>query len=389
MRWLTASLFLTAVAAPVIAFGWLGGSTPSAPSPAEPPAAPASEAERPLVQLALLLDTSSSMNGLIDQARSQLWSVVNELAEAKRDGRTPKLEIALYEYGNDGLPAEGGWVRQVLPFTTELDAVSEQLFALSTNGGTEEAPRAVVRAVEDLGWDRAEDTLRIVFVAGNERFDQGPVSPSEAAAAAGRAGIVVNTIFCGSARDGTAATWRQPAQLASGSFFTLDHNQALAHIQTPYDARLEALNIELNETYLPYGQRGRRAHERQRRQDANAKKMGKLSSRAASKGGKMYSNAGWDLVDALDRKKVRLEALGEDQLPPALRGKSDREKRAYVAKKRKERKALQAQIAELAKKRKAAEAEERRRRRLDERPIDRMMVEALREQGVKVGLRFE
>jgi hypothetical protein len=32
------------------------------------------------VQIALLLDTSNSMDGLIDQAKSQLWKIVNEMA---------------------------------------------------------------------------------------------------------------------------------------------------------------------------------------------------------------------------------------------------------------------------------------------------------------------
>jgi hypothetical protein len=44
--------------------------------------------QRPRVQLALLLDTSNSMDGLIDQARSQLWSVVNQFAAARRCSRS-------------------------------------------------------------------------------------------------------------------------------------------------------------------------------------------------------------------------------------------------------------------------------------------------------------
>jgi hypothetical protein len=60
------------------------------------------------IQLAILLDTSNSMDGLIEQAKSQLWKVVNELARSKRAGKHPRLEVALFEYGNDGLPeAEG------------------------------------------------------------------------------------------------------------------------------------------------------------------------------------------------------------------------------------------------------------------------------------------
>ena len=58
------------------------------------------------IMLALLLDTSNSMDGLIDQAKSQLWKIVNELAAAKcGDGSAPNIKIALYEYGNDGLPS--------------------------------------------------------------------------------------------------------------------------------------------------------------------------------------------------------------------------------------------------------------------------------------------
>ncbi len=35
------------------------------------------------IQIAILLDTSSSMDGLIEQAKSQLWKIVNQAAGAK------------------------------------------------------------------------------------------------------------------------------------------------------------------------------------------------------------------------------------------------------------------------------------------------------------------
>ncbi|MEO7992108.1 MAG: hypothetical protein ABI663_21325, partial [Chryseolinea sp.] len=44
------------------------------------------------IMLALLLDTSNSMDGLIDQAKSQLWRIVNEVAAAKSgDGTQPNI----------------------------------------------------------------------------------------------------------------------------------------------------------------------------------------------------------------------------------------------------------------------------------------------------------
>src|SRR5262245_15502901 len=89
------------------------------------------------IQVAILLDTSGSMDGLIDQAKSQLWRIVNELAAARRQGAAARVEIALYEYGKQTVSAEDGFVRRILPFTDDLDRVSEALFALRTNGGEE------------------------------------------------------------------------------------------------------------------------------------------------------------------------------------------------------------------------------------------------------------
>src|SRR5215210_3458012 len=89
------------------------------------------------IKIALLLDTSNSMDGLIDQAKSQLWKLVNELASAKCDNEKPELEIALYEYGNDKLASSEGYIRQVSLFTNDLDLISEKLFALKTLGGSE------------------------------------------------------------------------------------------------------------------------------------------------------------------------------------------------------------------------------------------------------------
>src|SRR4051812_18188401 len=70
------------------------------------------DAKAPLVQLAILLDTSNSMDGLIEQAKSQLWKIANELAYAKRHGKNPTLQVALYEYGNDSLSPGENWIRQ-------------------------------------------------------------------------------------------------------------------------------------------------------------------------------------------------------------------------------------------------------------------------------------
>ena len=93
--------------------------------------------EKHTIKVALLLDTSNSMDGLIHQAKAQLWEIINELSYAKCGGEKPTLEIALYEYGNDNLSSEEGYIRQVLGFSNDLDEISEKLFSLTTRGGSE------------------------------------------------------------------------------------------------------------------------------------------------------------------------------------------------------------------------------------------------------------
>src|SRR5688572_10855725 len=136
MKPITRTITLFTIGAGLLALPFFFRGVPAAPVP--PPVAPIVEvpvAKTPpstgqrKIQVALLLDTSSSMDGLIGQAKTQLWKIVNELSAAKRDGVRPVIELALYEYGKSSLSAEQGWVRRILPLTGDLDKVSEELFA--------------------------------------------------------------------------------------------------------------------------------------------------------------------------------------------------------------------------------------------------------------------
>ena len=82
------------------------------------------------MEIAILLDTSGSMEGLIDQAKTRLWKIVNDLALAKKTGQTPNIQVALYEYGKSSIPASEGYLKMIVPLTADLDRVSEGLFSL-------------------------------------------------------------------------------------------------------------------------------------------------------------------------------------------------------------------------------------------------------------------
>ncbi len=253
-----------------------------------------------LIQVALLLDTSGSMEGLIEQAKSQLWQILNNLSQAERNGAGPKIEIALYHYGNAEVSQEAGYVQQLLPFTSDFDAVSEALFRLRTNGGEEYCGMAIKTALHDLKWSGGEDQLRLLFIAGNEGFDQGPVRFQKICRKAKDQGIVVNTIFCGQSLDGIQLGWQQGALITGGHYANIDHNIATDFIETPYDEEISRLNLKLNSTYIPFGEQGLNKQQNQQLQDANAitYSVANAASRACFKASGNYVNTSWDLVDA-------------------------------------------------------------------------------------------
>lgn len=125
------------------------------------------------IKVTLLLDTSNSMDGLISQAKAQLWEIVNELSYAKYGIQKPDLEIALYEYGNDGLEASDGFVRQVLPFNSDLDEISEKLFSLTTNGGKEYCGEVISTSLQNLNWGKNKNDYAYYLLLGTNLLHKG------------------------------------------------------------------------------------------------------------------------------------------------------------------------------------------------------------------------
>jgi hypothetical protein len=351
-------------------------------------AGPLGAAEKPLIQLAILLDTSNSMDGLIDQARTQLWKIVNELALARREGMAPTLEVALYEYGNDGLPAERGHIRLVSPFTQDLDLISERLFALGTNGGSEFCGQVIGEAVRELGWSRDNKNLKFIFIAGNEEFTQGTIDFRTACPAAIQKGIVVNTIFCGGRTEGIAGKWKEGADLADGRFMAIDQSRVLPDIKAPQDAEIAGLNAELNKTYIAYGARGGESKMRQAEQDLNAAPSATVTAqRVAAKASVQYSNAGWDLVDARREGSVQLDKMKDEDLPAEMKGMKSAERVAYVEKMAGKRAGVQARIRKLAEARDAYVAVEMKKLVKGD-TLDAAVLAAVREQARKKNYTF-
>jgi hypothetical protein len=131
---------------------------------------PSTKISRQKIQVAILLDVSNSMDGLIRQAKAQLWNMVSTLEKVECSDGRPMMEIALYEYGRTDNDVKAGYVKRISGFTSDLDSLSVQLFALSTKGGEEYCGEVIKQAVADLSWDTTSGNYKVIFIAGNEDF---------------------------------------------------------------------------------------------------------------------------------------------------------------------------------------------------------------------------
>ena len=342
------------------------------------------------VQLAILLDTSNSMDGLIEQTKTQLWKIVNEMARSKRESIAISLYVALYEYGNDGLSSDEGYIRLITPLTNDLDKISEELFKLKTNGGSEYCGTVISEAIKDLKWTKSSNDYKVIFIAGNEPFNQGAKDYKEACKSAISKGIIVNTIYCGSYDEGVQSFWKDGADLADGKYINIDSDQQIVHIETPFDDELVELGQKLNETYIAYGYEGNELKQRQKEQDDNASNLAPsvMVERTITKGSGQYNNSSWDLVDAKKDGSLDLAKIPKDQLPKEMQNMSLEEQKKYIDKKAKEREKYQNKINELDKQRRDYIA-----KKIAEKPedntLDAAMLKIIREQASNKNYKFE
>ena len=303
------------------------------------------------IQVAILLDVSNSMDGLIDQAKAQLWTMVNTLGRVHCDNKAnPKIEIALYEYGTPRNDVRNGYIKQINNFITDLDSLSENLFALTTNGGDEFCGHVIFRSIQQLKWDANPNSYKVVFIAGNESFRQGNVSFTQACTEAKSKGVIVNTIYCGDRQQGIREYWNLAGECGNGSFSNINQDHKIEDIATPYDDEIFKLNEKLNGTYITYGARGQEFYSKQEQMDVANAAMSKKAAikRAETKSNsKVYNNAGWDLVDRAADNEAEIEKIDKKTLPDSLQNKTTAQLKVIVSEKKKERAAIQTKIISL------------------------------------------
>jgi hypothetical protein len=295
------------------------------------------------------------MDGLIEQAKTQLWNMVNTMSKVKCENGLPKIEIALYEYGRNTNEKKEGYIQQLSDFTNDLDRLFIQLHELTTKGGDEFCGFVLNTSLDQLNWDSSAASYKVIFIAGNESFLQGPVTVADACKKARTKGVIINTIYCGTREQGIELNWNMGPACGSGSFAAIDQNAVEMRISTPYDSSLISLKDALNKTYIPYGKMGQEHYNSMMRADTIAnsdlKDVSKLSNYIVVKSNaNIVSNPQWDLIDAYKKDSSIIQTVDMQTLPERLKGKNRSELKKITKATAAERISIQAKIKSLKQK---------------------------------------
>ncbi len=354
------------------------------PPPLPDTSVPPPQPPKPVIDVVFALDTTGSMGGLLEGAKTKIWSIASRIAQGHP---TPELRVGLIGYRDRG----DAYVTTVLPLTSDLDEVYARLQQFQAGGGgdtPEDVAAALQHAVEDMPWSEGTPSLKLLYVVGDaepKRYGDVPSAEDWSRQALQR-GITVSTVRCGKSSV-TRRSFQRLAQLGGGAYFEVAQDGGMVATTTPYDAELKRLADEAARTSLHGGRTPAKKAARRRAERASSLAPAVAADRwsyfsLSGRGAESLAAPG--SVDLAARPGA-LEELEADELPDELRDLDADERKRLV-----EQRA--ARRAEVAKKMKKVARE--RRQWLESRAgegkgaVDDRIVEDVKERAATVGVRY-
>lgn len=305
------------------------------------------------LEMVFVLDTTGSMGGLLDGAKQKIWSIVNEVMQ-KQSKPDVRVGFVAYRDRNDE------YVTQIVPISSDLDAVYSKLMDLEAGGGgdtPESVRKALAEGVEKAGWSKS-GAAKIIFLVGDAPPQNYSGEPDVLATTtvAVRRNIVVNTIQCGDDHE-TRSIWQQVAKAGQGKYFAIAQNGGVEEINTPFDSRIAELGQQLGGTFIAYGAPTRRADLSMAAAETESKMANAASNtaradRALNKAVNKDAYNG-DLIQDMERGRIKLDEVKAEDLPDDLQRVSPAERQRQVDARIAERKKIRQEILELSKQREA------------------------------------
>lgn len=343
------------------------------------------------IELVFVLDTTGSMGGLLEGAKSKIWSIVNDIMQ-KRGGKDVQVKVGLVAYRDRG----DAYITKVTPLTENLDDVYAQLMAYRAEGGGD-TPEDVRSALQDtlnkVGWSKpGVPASKIMFLVGDAPPHEDYKNVQDTTTSAKKArelGMIINTIQCGNIRE-TTLPWRNIAQWGGGEYFAIEQDGGVQVIATPYDAELASLGEKIGGTYMAYGHADLRKSKKAK-QVAMEEKVATAASlapaaaapaaeRAVNKAMNKSAYDESDLVQQFESGSLSLDKIADSDLPDELQALKPAERKAKLEQRMQERKQIKEKIVAVSKKREEFLAQERSKGSVKKTGFDAAVASALEKQ---------
>jgi von Willebrand factor type A domain len=348
-------------------------------------------AQKPIIEVVFVLDTTGSMGGLLEGAKQRIWSIANAIASADP---TPDIKIGLVGYRDRG----DAYVTVRTAMTSDLDAIFSDLMkyeALGGGDGPESVNQALNEAVNAFEWSTDEKALKLVYLVGDAppHMDyENDVPYQDSCAQAAEAGLIINTIQCGN-MGGTDVIWQEIARLCEGEYFAIAQSGGVLAVSTPFDEELARLGSDMDTTLLAYGDKetqlalsSKLAMSEELDMAAPAAARADRARYKAGKAGADSLTGRQELVRDIAEGKVQLAEIEDDELPEIMQKMTPEERLAYVKVQQTKREELRKKITEIDTKRQAF-LKDAVGKRSDS--FDQKVMVALRVQAAKMGIVYK
>lgn len=294
------------------------------------------------IQVVLILDASGSMEPLFQAASACMEDVMIALSHAEVNGKKAKVNVGIITYGQ---MAQNGAPIKISPFTTVVGKIRSQLAKVTCDGGNEPCGAAIAYAVENFEWNRRErgNMLKVIFIAGNEHFNQGNVDYRMAIKKAREQNIIVNTIRCNTNDD----EWKAAAILGNGECLDMKFTTDEAAEENDPKEMLALLRALHNCKPLPVGPP--EVQLKHIKMINSAPAPGKADNKSLhnwlrNNRQRIIIGYDWDAIEICRRTppdQFSIESLGGiGNIPISLRGKSEAEILAFITAEAKKRDSL-------------------------------------------------
>jgi Mg-chelatase subunit ChlD len=351
-------------------------------------------AQHPKIEVVFVLDTTSSMSGMIQAAKEKIWSIASSMASAQN---SPDIKMGLIAFRDRG----DAYVTKLIDLSTDLDTMNASLMDFQAQGGgdgPESVNQALYEAVNNISWSADQQTYKVIFLIGDappHTDYNNDIQYAQSMQIAHRKGIVVNTIQSGQ-QAATTSKWQHIAMLGKGRYFQVEQGGNAVAISTPYDKQIAALSSKLDDTRLYYGDKTM-----QKQQQAKVQAGKKLNAKASTPtlarramfnsttAGERNFLGESELVDAISSGRIELSSIEKKQLPTAMQAMSPEKQSLLLLSKSKQRKELKREIATLAEKRSKHIKQELDASDGAKDSLDEQIYSTVRDQASKKGFVYE